>query len=287
LRAIKTSSDDRILLPAYIGWSRKEGSGVFDPISELGLEACFYRIGKDLSIDVDHLSHQLTVCHPRLLVVIHYFGYPDRNLPEVIQLADRHGVPVFEDSAHALYSDLIGGVCGRFGKASVVSLHKMLPVADGGMLILNGSDSDTTCPIVSRMDACEGRALDLLNYDLYEIAATRRRNTIELARALEPIRGRIDPLYSRLPKGVVPQTLPAIVNGFPRDQIYFRMNEEGYGVVSLYHTLINQISVSEFPDSCWLSRNIVNLPVHQDMSLEQIVGMAKTLAKLIEEPPRC
>ena len=35
------SAGDRVLLPAYVGWSPREGSGVFDPVRELQLPCAF------------------------------------------------------------------------------------------------------------------------------------------------------------------------------------------------------------------------------------------------------
>ena len=42
-----------------------------------------------------------------------------------------------EDCAHAWLSDVIGGVCGRKGKYSFYSLHKLLPLIEGGLEISN------------------------------------------------------------------------------------------------------------------------------------------------------
>ena len=35
------SASDRVLLPAYVGWSPREGSRVFDPVRELQLPYAF------------------------------------------------------------------------------------------------------------------------------------------------------------------------------------------------------------------------------------------------------
>ena len=39
-----------VLLPAYVGWSRKEGSGVFDPVRAVGSRCRFYRVTRSLRI---------------------------------------------------------------------------------------------------------------------------------------------------------------------------------------------------------------------------------------------
>lgn len=139
LQGLELSQDDEVLLPSYIGWSEYEGSGVFDPIQEVGMRFSFYRVTRDLMIDFQDLSFKLATKKPKLLLLIHYFGYPDPNLEKIASLAHKAGVYVLEDEAHALFSDWIGGVCGRFGNAAIFSLHKMLPFESGGMLLLNDS----------------------------------------------------------------------------------------------------------------------------------------------------
>ena len=120
-----------------------------------------------------------------------------------------------------------------------------------------------------------------LDYDLVKIAAVRRYNATKLLELLRPLRKSVTPLYDSLPEGVVPQTLPVLVTGASRDELYFKLNERGYGVVSLYHTLVEPIKESEFPDSHWLARRILNLPVHQDVSLEALKDMIAEMERLL------
>ena len=54
---------ERVLLPAYVGWSAKEGSGVFDPVDELGVPYAFYRLDDRLRIDLYGLEQCLRVGH--------------------------------------------------------------------------------------------------------------------------------------------------------------------------------------------------------------------------------
>ena len=281
LKSLDLSPEDEILLPAYIGWSKAEGSGVFDPIREVGVKHRFYRVTRQLAIDFDDLRGQIASGHPRLLLIIHYFGYPDRNLADIAEYARNHGVLVVEDEAHALYSDWIGGICGRSGDAAIISLHKMLPFASGGLLILN----DPVDASVRANAQCSALRVPLegnpLDYDLASISRARRRNALELANLLRPLQARVTPLFSQLPDGVIPQTLPVIITDRSRDDLYFRLNELGFGVVSLYHTLITSIPDSEFPDSHWLARRILNLPVHQDVPPGALEAMVAQLERLL------
>jgi dTDP-4-amino-4,6-dideoxygalactose transaminase len=64
------------------------------------------------------------------------------------------------------------------------------------------------------------------------------------------------------------------------------MNAAGFGVVSLYHTMIEQIAPERYPHSHAISHCILNLPVHQDASPDDMKAMIRTLALLLEES-RC
>lgn len=274
-----------VLLPAYVGWSSTEGSGVFDPVQQLNVPFEFYRVTRDLWIDLDDLCAKISSGSARVLLLIHYFGYPDPALAEAVACARRHGVSVLEDEAHAFFSDWVGGVCGRLGDAAVMSIHKVLPVDSGGLLVLNPTIEPATLEKLQNAPERRDLELNLLDYDLPGIADCRRRHALELLEQIKSLSPRITALRPDLPRGVAPQTLPVLVNTGSRDELHRQLNACGYGVVSLYHTLISPISPSDFPESHWLSRRILNLPVHQDVEEEAIGAMLRRLTTLIEDSP--
>jgi dTDP-4-amino-4,6-dideoxygalactose transaminase len=279
LSAWDVTSEDSILLPSFIGWSAREGSGVFDPVASIGSEPIFYRMNESLFIDAEDVQCKIRERSPRVLVLIHYFGYPDPNAAALAAYARKHGVLVLEDEAHAMLSDLVGGACGRAGDAVIFSLHKMLPFSEGGVLLLNPSISDTVRMRIAGIES-HGDLLSFWEYDLHCIATVRRRNAEQLIAALSPLAGRVNLLFPSLPPGVVPQTLPVIIQRKNRDELYFEMNAAGFGVVSLYHTLIDRVNAQEFPESHALASRIMNLPVHQDAEPEQLTAMIDKLREL-------
>jgi dTDP-4-amino-4,6-dideoxygalactose transaminase len=279
LLAYGVTVGDGVLLPSFIGWSAREGSGVYDPVTSIGADAVFYRMDENLLIDAEDVQRKIRERRPRVFVLIHYFGYPDPNAAVLAAYARKHGVLVLEDEAHAMLFDVVGGVCGRAGDAVAFSLHKILPFCNGGVLLLNQSICDD---VRVQMEASR-QLSDLLpfwEYDLHSIASVRRRNAEQLITALAVLADRVKPLFPSLPPGIVPQTLPVIVQRKNRDQLYFEMNAAGFGVVSLYHTLIDRVNAQEFPESHALASRIMNLPVHQDAEPEQLTAMIDKLREL-------
>lgn len=270
---------DEVLLPAYIGWSPREGSGVFDPICDLSLQYHFYRLDGQLHIDLEHLEKCLKTGSPKVLVIIHYFGYVDPNYVEAVSMARHYDIQILEDEAHAMLTDLVGGVTGRLGDACIFSLHKLLPLDVGGLLIFNQGQSSYLKAIEPSQ---EHEALPW-DYDLEHISRRRRHNAELLSILLQPLVGEVDPIREQLVLGEVPQTYPVLVRNVSRDELYFMMNEAGFGAVTLYHTLIKPITAEEFPNSYKLARNIFNLPIHQDIQPDMLETMVDHLSKCIKE----
>lgn len=283
LRGVDFGPGETVLLPAFIGWSAREGSGVFDPVAELGLPYRFYRLDGCLAIDLEHLRLLLAAGGVRALVIIHYFGYVDPGYREAVALARAYGVSVLEDEAHALYTDLVGGISGRLGDAAIFSLHKMLPVERGGLLAYNRPDNGLPGDL-AEVDA------DVVlpwEYDLFSIARQRIANAECLSELLAPHGDLVVPLRPALRPGEVPQTYPVFILRGSRDLLYQRMNDAGVGVVTLYHTLIDRISRDEFPEAHAVAGKILNLPLHQDADRDQMAHSVRTLVDGIRSlPPR-
>ena len=268
-----------VLLPAFIGWSPREGSGVFDPVRASATEPIFYNLNPDLTVDLTSLERALELHPGGLLVVLHYFGRTEPRMAAIRDLAEQHDTLLVEDLAHGLYSWAIGGAAGRSGAISLFSLHKMLPRRDGGMMIYR----DLTILTGQRETAPE-LARFLLDYDWASIAAARCSNFEAIAKRLRAssLNGsRFALLWPECAAGDVPQTLPVRILRGDRDAVYHRMNAEGFGMVSLYHTLIEEIRGS-FPEMVALSRAIINFPVHQDVDPDAIEALVLSFERSLE-----
>jgi dTDP-4-amino-4,6-dideoxygalactose transaminase len=266
-----------VVLPAFIGWSPREGSGVFDPVADLGRPYAFYRVDDRLHIDLSHLEEVVEAHRPVVLVLIHFFGYPDPLYQEAVEIGKRCGALVVEDEAHAMFTDLVGGVSGRLGHSSIFSLHKMLPMPTGGMLLINAPGS---FPIP---EIADGTPTDKVpwDFDLHGIASKRLANNRLLSDLVRSFADEVELLWPDPNPGVIPQTLPVLIKRANRDALYQRMRDCGVGVVTLYHTLIDPIGAADFPASHRLRSRIMNLPVHQDLDPGQIHYVAECLDREI------
>lgn len=269
----------KVLLPGYIGWSPREGSGVFDPVTSLGLDAAFYGLGDDLSVDVDELAELAGTGEFGVLVVIHYFGRAQPQMDRIRELADRFGMILVEDLAHAFFGAWTTRSVGVHGDVNLYSLHKMLPMPNGGMVTYR-SDRYVT----GQRSTVPELASDVLSFD-WPLIADRRRELFSgltaRLRALPEHGDLFSLLWPTLNSTDVPQSLPVYVTGNCRDEVYLAMNGRGYGMVSLYHTLIAEAT---HPSLLRLSRHIINFPCHQDVDVADLDGMVETFRQSLGRP---
>lgn len=79
---------------------------------------------------------------PKAIVPVALYGMPYK-VREIMEIADRYGIPVIEDAAEGFGSRYDGRVLGTFGKFGVLSFNgnKMITTSGGGALICADSES--------------------------------------------------------------------------------------------------------------------------------------------------
>lgn len=260
-----------IYIPGYIGWSPKEGSGIFDPLNAIpNLKRHYYKMKRSLKVDLENLKKQLV--DRSVVLVVNYFGFRDPRLTEIIDFVHNKDCIVIEDNAHGFYTYFCKGSTGA--DITVFSLHKMFPFTQGGgMIIEKGQFSQ-----LHNLE--EPVQFNPFRYNYNEIAKVRIENYRCLLSIAENFRDYFEPLRDAVFLGSnVPQTFPIIIKRGDRNSIYEIMNTAGYGVVSLYHTMIEELRTDEHSEALWLSKRIMNLPIHQDVDK---VMYGQMIDKLIE-----
>ena len=93
------------------------------------------------AINPDEIAQKITP-QTGAIVPVHYTGNV-ADMPSIMKIADRHGIPVIEDAAQAIGSSLDGKPVGSWGKTACFSVHPLKNInvwGDGG-LILTRDDS--------------------------------------------------------------------------------------------------------------------------------------------------
>ncbi|MDD4515955.1 aminotransferase class I/II-fold pyridoxal phosphate-dependent enzyme [Massilibacteroides sp.] len=83
--------------------------------------------------------------YPKVIIPVHLYGMPAK-MDQIMQIASRYGIPVLEDAAEALGSELNGQKCGTFGELGVLSFNgnKMITTSGGGALVCHTAEEAQT-----------------------------------------------------------------------------------------------------------------------------------------------
>ena len=78
---------------------------------------------------------------PKAIIPVHLYGMPAK-MNQIIAIAKEFGVPIIEDAAEALGSNVNGTPCGSFGEFGVLSFNgnKIITTSGGGALISNNAE---------------------------------------------------------------------------------------------------------------------------------------------------
>lgn len=120
-------------------------------------------IGPDeLTIDPESIEQAITP-RTKAIIVMHYAGYPCR-MREIMALAEKHGLQVIEDTAHAPGASLEGKMIGSWGAAGCFSFfsNKNMSTGEGGMVV---TDSDG---LAERIRLQRSHGMTSLTYDRHK-----------------------------------------------------------------------------------------------------------------------
>ena len=79
---------------------------------------------------------------PKAIIPVHLYGMPCK-MDEILEVANRYGIPVLEDSAEALGSIYKGRSCGTFGEMAALSFNgnKIITTSGGGALVTKSREN--------------------------------------------------------------------------------------------------------------------------------------------------
>jgi len=326
-----------VLVPAY-------HHGVeIEALIDAGARVRFYRIGPQCQLDLEDVARKIGP-QTKALYLTHFFGFPG-PVREMRELARRHGVPLIEDCALALFSadgELPLGVTGDVG---IFCLYKVLAVPDGGVLVRRGELAERAPgaaslpppPLASSLavvassllrnvalrGGVAGRALRRLvlrlgkravsasriepvlagtqhfdrrhanlgvsrltrrllrAQDVPTLVSRRRRNYLYL---LERLRDVSAPLFPALPPGVVPLCYPLLVDDNRR--MMEELVARGIEAVDFWREGHPACDLSGFPDVARLRTTVLEVPCHQDLTLETLEAIADAIRDVLAEQAR-
>ena len=208
LHALGIGPGSRIIAPAYSCGSE------IDTLLQAGLELDYYRIGPDLTVDLDDLR-RLCARPAAAIFVTYFYGLP-QPMDAISHIARDHAMLLIEDASHGFFSaDAHGKPLGSHGDMAVLSPWKSLPLPDCGVLRVSPGQASQRLPGAGEtpgLASVAGRLRHMVEEGLSmrfprTMRTVRRRITDPL---VESLQRRISPVSSdgRAPLGGGEDTLP-------------------------------------------------------------------------------
>lgn len=135
LRALGVGPGDEVITTPYTFVATAEA------ILYVGARPVFVDIDPSSgNLDVERLEEAVTP-RTRAILPVHLAGYPC-DMPSILDVAQRRGLLVVDDAAHALESALPAGKIGRLGDATCFSFYatKNITTGEGGMITCHDDD---------------------------------------------------------------------------------------------------------------------------------------------------
>lgn len=270
---------------------------------------------KPVFVDVDPATGNMdptkieAAITPRTTAImpVHVYGRPC-DTSTIQEVADKYGLRVIYDAAHAFGVEVEGESVLRAGDMSTLSFHatKVYNTVEGGALIMRdertkrridylknfgfAGETEVVAPgINSKMDEVRA-AYGLLNLRQVDAAIEARRRVAERYR--EALRGVEGITFFDDVPGVrhnysyFPIFVDAEKYGMTRDELYFKMRERGvlgrryfYPLISTFSTYrgLESARPENLPNAHKLAEEVICLPMHHALTEEDMERVVEVI----------
>ena len=230
------------------------------------------------------------------IMPVHCYGKPV-NMEAIQTIANKYGLKVIYDAAHAFGVEVSGKSVLTAGDMSTISFHatKVYNTLEGGALVMHdeqtkkrvdflknfgfAGETEVVAPgINSKMDEVRA-AYGLLNLKLVDDAIAKRQKVAykyrEALRDVPGIRFFDDMLGVHHNYSYFPIFINAEVYGKTRDQLYFEMKEKNVLGRRYFYPLISSFSTyrglpsaapANLPVATKIANEVICLPMHHELS---------------------
>jgi len=155
LLAVDCAAGDEVVVPSL------NFVAAANTIKHTGAEPVFCDVVGPEELNLDPADVEAAVsARTKAVIVLHYAGFPC-DMAAINEVAERHGLVVVEDAAHAPGASLGGRICGTLGNVGCFSFfaNKNLPVGEGGMLVTNDDE------LAARLRLLRSHGMTTLTWD--------------------------------------------------------------------------------------------------------------------------
>lgn len=243
------------------------------------------------------------------IMPVHVYGKPCKT-KEIQEIANKYGLKVIYDAAHAFGVEINGESILNFGDMATLSFHatKVYNTLEGGALVVHdeqtkkridylknfgfASETEVVAPgINSKVDEVRA-AYGLLNLKQVDHAInSRRKVAIRYRDELQGVKGITffnDISGVRHNYSYFPIFINAEEYGMTRDELYFKMKEHNvfgrryfYPLISTFSTYrgLDSANPDNLPVATQMSNNVICLPMHHALSENEVEYILQIIKK--------
>ena len=266
-------------------------------IAYTGAKAVFVDVDPfDFNIDPDLIESAITD-RTKAIIPVHLYGQPAR-MPEIIRIANEHGLHVVEDAAQAHGAEIDHKRCGSFGDIGCFSFYpgkNLGAFGDGGAATTSNEDLSDRLKLYRNYGQSVKNRHDLLGYNcrldtLQACVLLTKLKYIEnwtesrrqVARWYGELLSDTDLILPGEREGVRHVYHLYVVRHPERDALIQHLADNGIfagihypNVLSTAEPFSDSVTVPlELPVCTQLSREIVSLPMYPEMTREQVERVA-------------
>jgi len=253
-----------------------------------------------MNIDADKIESMITP-HTSAILAVHVFGTPC-NVEKIQEVADRYGLRVVYDAAHAFGVEIDGKGIGNFGDISMFSFHatKLYHTVEGGALVHGNKDLKQRIDLLKNFGIKNEDEVVMpgINGKLDEIRAAIGRIMLKYVDAEQEKRRKLHAVYNEELGDVAGiKLMPNCGENVKRNYQYYviRIDEEVFGksrddvydelkkynvyARKYFHPLcseftcyrqLNSSRVENLPVANVIGKQVLSLPMYGDLTADDV-----------------
>jgi dTDP-4-amino-4,6-dideoxygalactose transaminase len=272
-----------------------------ETIGQTGAKPVFVDINPDYYTIDENILESAINSRTKGIIPVHLFGQMCR-MDKIMEIANKHGIPVIEDCAQSHFSEFSGKRAGTMGIAGSFSFYpgkNLGAYGDAGCIITNDSSLAEKCKMFARHGALKKHQhqIEGINSRLDGLQAAIL--SAKLPHILDWTEARIAKAaaYDALLSGIEGITIPKVRSGSKhsyhlyviraerRNELMEFLKEKGIETAIHYPTPLPFLkayegfgfSANDFPISHSYSTQILSLPIFPELQMDEISFVANSI----------
>ena len=300
LIALDIGYGDEVLIPSFTFVATANA------VLARGAKPVFVDINlNDYTMDIYDLERKMNK-RSKAIIPVHLYGHP-ADMNPIIKLARENDLFVIEDAAQSLGSSYKGNQTGSIGDLGCFSFYstKVVTCGEGGAIATNDDDlcvrlkkirnngiasnhNPEVLGLNLRMPEIEAALINVQMRRINSFLERRRKNAKMLSEYLNDLKGVILPRERN--DCIYNWYLYTISLEKNRDMVLKILNDKGIGATVYYRTPLHKTHLykkigygnENLPKSIWASEHVISLPVHPELTEQDIFIIASSVKDVIK-----